>query len=104
MELYTGYLKLLHLYRRSPVSLKYLQLFAWRYIVYARILRHKVWPNYIYILVLTQNSSKLSRMQIPRIVFLASLITATMAHTRVWSIWINGVDQGQGVSTYVSIH
>ncbi|KJA28143.1 lytic polysaccharide monooxygenase [Hypholoma sublateritium FD-334 SS-4] len=24
-----------------------------------------------------------------------------MAHTRVWSIWVNDVDQGEGVSAYI---
>lgn len=42
-------------------------------------------------------------MQLSKIFFLASLVTAAVAHTRVWSIWVNDVDQGEGVSTYVCI-
>ncbi|KDQ19695.1 carbohydrate-binding module family 1 protein [Botryobasidium botryosum FD-172 SS1] len=32
---------------------------------------------------------------------LASLATTAQAHTRVWGIWLNGVDQGNGVDNYI---
>ncbi|KAJ3517764.1 hypothetical protein NLJ89_g313 [Agrocybe chaxingu] len=40
-------------------------------------------------------------MQLQTFVVLASLLTAALAHTRVWGIWVNGVDQGSGVDQYI---
>lgn len=31
----------------------------------------------------------------------AALLGAAEAHTRVWSLWVNDVDQGDGRSTYI---
>ncbi|KAF8159610.1 glycoside hydrolase family 61 protein [Crassisporium funariophilum] len=40
-------------------------------------------------------------MQLQSLVVLASVIATAMAHTRVWSIWVNGVDQGDGRNLYI---
>ncbi len=57
----------------------------------------------IYISERLEILQSIPNMQLTKIFFLASLITASLAHTRVWSIWVNDVDQGPGVSTYVCI-
>ena len=35
------------------------------------------------------------------LIALATLITSATAHTLVWGVWVNGVDQGDGRSLYV---
>lgn len=40
-------------------------------------------------------------MQLNKLALLSSLVTAATAHTRIWGIWVNDVDQGPGLSTYV---
>jgi cellulase len=34
-------------------------------------------------------------------VLASSLISASLAHTTVWSVWVNDVDQGDGRNQYV---
>ncbi|KAF9480514.1 glycoside hydrolase family 61 protein [Pholiota conissans] len=40
-------------------------------------------------------------MQLGKLALLASFVSAATAHTRIWSIWVNGVDQGTGLNTYI---
>ncbi|KAF9531732.1 glycoside hydrolase family 61 protein [Crepidotus variabilis] len=40
-------------------------------------------------------------MQLKSLVVLASVLSTALAHTRVWSIWVNGVDQGDGKGVYI---
>ncbi|KAF9531733.1 glycosyl hydrolase family 61-domain-containing protein [Crepidotus variabilis] len=40
-------------------------------------------------------------MQLKAFVVLASVLSTALAHTRVWSVWINGVDQGDGKGQYI---
>ena len=35
------------------------------------------------------------------IAILASLATSVSAHTLVWGVWVNGVDQGDGRNVYI---
>ncbi|PPQ73742.1 hypothetical protein CVT25_001619 [Psilocybe cyanescens] len=40
-------------------------------------------------------------MQLRKLLVLTSFIVTALAHTRVWGVWVNGVDQGNGVDQYV---
>lgn len=42
-------------------------------------------------------------MQLTTLVALASFVSTAMAHTHVWAVWVNGVDQGDGRNRYVSL-
>lgn len=47
-------------------------------------------------------SSLLATMKFATLVVLtSSLISVTLAHTTVWGVWVNGVDQGDGRNQYV---
>lgn len=35
------------------------------------------------------------------VVALVSLVASAVAHTTVWGVWVNGVDQGDGRNVYV---
>ncbi|KAH9475835.1 putative endo-beta-1,4-glucanase D [Psilocybe cubensis] len=40
-------------------------------------------------------------MQLSKLALLASFVGAAVAHTRIWGVWVNDVDQGDGVGVYV---
>nr|AKR15724.1 copper-dependent lytic polysaccharide monooxygenase [Volvariella volvacea] len=40
-------------------------------------------------------------MQLKSLVVLASFAASALAHTHVWSVWVNGVDQGDGRNRYI---
>ncbi|KDR78751.1 hypothetical protein GALMADRAFT_224003 [Galerina marginata CBS 339.88] len=40
-------------------------------------------------------------MQLQKLFILASFVATALAHTRVWGVWVNGVDQGDGRDQYV---
>lgn len=40
-------------------------------------------------------------MKFTKLAFLASLVATISAHTTVWGVWVNGVNQGNGQNTYV---
>jgi len=42
-----------------------------------------------------------SKMQLTKLAFLFPFIGAALAHTRIWGVWVNGVDQGDGRDIYV---
>lgn len=43
-------------------------------------------------------------MQIQKLLVLTSFIATALAHTRVWGVWVNGADQGNGVDQYVCLN
>ncbi|TFK39956.1 glycoside hydrolase family 61 protein [Crucibulum laeve] len=40
-------------------------------------------------------------MQLKSLIVLASAVATTLAHTTIWSVWVNGVDQGDGRNQYI---
>ncbi|KAF9005986.1 glycoside hydrolase family 61 protein [Cyathus striatus] len=40
-------------------------------------------------------------MALKTFVFVASLATSILAHTTIWGVWVNGVDQGDGRNLYI---
>ncbi|KAF5316037.1 hypothetical protein D9619_006355 [Psilocybe cf. subviscida] len=40
-------------------------------------------------------------MQLAKLTFFSSLIGVALAHTRIWGVWVNDVDQGDGRDIYV---
>ncbi|RDB17907.1 putative endo-beta-1,4-glucanase D [Hypsizygus marmoreus] len=40
-------------------------------------------------------------MQLTILVTLAACVVTAVAHTTVWSVWVNGVDQGDGRNSYI---
>lgn len=54
-------------------------------------------------LIAPEKQTPPTMLSIPRIAIVASLVASVLAHTRVYGVSVNGVDQGDGRDQYVSV-